>query len=124
MGRCTQDDERILNKLDDAITKILLCAEIECKKVKGYTWSPLLANAGCTIIAAKWHLSAVLNGRLQIRLMDRACAIIDAKHQLKEAYTILHNVQKNAKQIRDSFLEDHAEHLANTKEITKAAAVQ
>ena len=56
--------------------------------------------------------------------MDHACTIIDAKCQLKEAYTILCNVQKNAKKICVLFLEDHAEHLANTKEITKATAVQ
>ena len=94
-----------------------------CKKVKGYAWSPLLANAGCTVIAAKWHLSAVLSGRLQIRLMDHAHAIIAAKKQLKDAYHTLQKVQKHARQIRDSFLKDHAEHLASTKEITKAAAV-
>ena len=69
-GKCTLDDERILNKIDQSITQIMLRAEIECKKTKGYAWSPLLANAGRTAIAAKWHLSAVLNNRLQIRLMD------------------------------------------------------
>ena len=56
--------------------------------------------------------------------MDHAHTVIDAKWQLKEAHTILHNVQKQAKQIHDSFLEDHAKHLANTREITKAATVQ
>ena len=118
------DDECILNKINTAITKILIHAEMECKKAKGYAWSPLLANAGCTVIAAKWHLSAVLNGSLQLCLMDRAHAIIPAKKQVKEAYTVLCKVQKHAKQIRDSFLEDHAEHLASTWEIMKAAAVQ
>ena len=95
-----------------------------CKKAKGYAWSPLLANAGRTIIAAKWHLSAVINGQLQIRLMDHAHTIIAAKKQLKDAYQTLQKVQKHARQIRDSFLEDRAKHLASTKEITKAAAVQ
>ena len=56
--------------------------------------------------------------------MDRTHAIIAAKKQLKEAYNVLRNVQKHAKQIRDSFLEDHVEHLASTWEIMKAAAVQ
>ena len=98
-GKCTVDDERILNKIDDSITQIMLCAEAECKKAKGYAWSPLLANAGHTVIATKWHLSAVLNGRLQIRLMDRAQATINAKKQLKEAYATLRKVQKNTKQI-------------------------
>ena len=55
--------------------------------------------------------------------MDRAHAIIAAKKQLKEAYQTLHKVQKHAQQIRDSFLEDCAEHLASTTEITKAATV-
>ena len=123
-GKCTADDERILNKIDDSITKIMLRAEVECKKAKGYAWSPLLANAGHTVIAAKWHLSAVLNGHLQIRLMDCAQAIIHAKKQLKEAYATLRKVQKHAKQIRDSFLMDRAEHLANTSNITKANALQ
>ena len=118
------DDERILNKIDTAITKILLCMEIECKKAKGYAWSPLLANAGQTVIAAKWHLSAVLNERLQIRLMDRAHAIIAAKKQLKEAYNVQRKVQKHTKQIQDSFLEDRVEHLASTREIMKVAVVK
>ena len=56
--------------------------------------------------------------------MDQAHAIIAAKKQLKEAYTVLHKVQQHAKQKQDSFLEDHAEHLASTREILKAAAVQ
>ena len=55
--------------------------------------------------------------------MDRAHAIIAAKEQLKEAYTVLCKVQKHAKQIRDSFLEDHVEHLTSTWEIMKAAVV-
>ena len=55
--------------------------------------------------------------------MDCAHTIIAAKKQLKDAYQTLQKVQKHAQQIRDSFLEDHAEHLASTKEITKAAAV-
>ena len=86
------DDEHILNEIDTAITKILIHTEIECKKAKGYAWLPLLANAGHTVIAAKWHLSAALNGRLQIQLMDCTCAIIAAKKQLKEAYTVLQKV--------------------------------
>ena len=123
-GKCTSDDERLINKIDNNITRILLQAEAKCKRAKGYAWSPLLANAGHTIITAKWHLLAILNGQLQIRLMDRTHAIIAAKKQLKEAYQTLHKVQKHAQQIRDSFLEDCAEHLTSTTEITKAAAVQ
>ena len=96
-GKCTLDDEHILNKIDKAITGIMLCAEVECKKARGYSWSPLLTNAGCTVIAAKWHLSTVLNNQLQIRLLDQAHAIIQAKKQLKEAYAVLQTIQKNAK---------------------------
>ena len=96
---------------------------MECKKARGHAWLPLLANAGHTFIATKWHLSAVLNGHLQIRLLDCAQAIINAKKQLKEAYATLRKVQKNAKQIQDSFLMNRAKHLANTSNIHKAAAV-
>ena len=92
-GKCTLDHEQILNNIDDANTQILLCVEVECKKAKGYAWSPLLTNARCTIIAAKWHLSAVVNGWLQIWLMDWTHAIINAKKQLKEAYAGLHNAK-------------------------------
>ena len=56
--------------------------------------------------------------------MDHAKVIINAKKQLKEAYTTLRKVQKNAKQIRDSFLMDRAKHLAHTRNMHKAAAVQ
>jgi hypothetical protein len=34
--RCSQNDIRILNKLDNDITKILLTAETECKKARGH----------------------------------------------------------------------------------------
>ena len=105
-GKCMLDDECILNKINKAIIGIMLHAEVECMEALGYAWSPLLVNAGCTVIATKWHLSTVLDNWLQIRIMDRACAIIQAKKQLKEAYAVLQTIQKNAKQIRDSFLED------------------
>ena len=122
--RCSQDDIRILNKIDNDITKILLNAETECKKARGHAWSPLLATAGRTVIAAKWHLSDVLNNRLQISLWNRAEAIIHAKAQLKAAYAVLRQVQRDAKKIRDSFLDDRAEHLAETRQIDKATAVR
>jgi hypothetical protein len=60
--RCTDNDARILNKIDTDITKILLEAERNCKQAKGHAWSPLLANAGRTVIATKWHLSDLING--------------------------------------------------------------
>jgi hypothetical protein len=114
-GRCTTDDERILNHINRDITRIMLRAETDCKKPHGHAWSPLvLANAGRTVIAAKWHLSDVLNGRLTLPLWKRAQAIIDTKTQVKEAYQLLRTIQKHAKEIRDSFLEDRAEHLAET----------
>ena len=56
--------------------------------------------------------------------MDRAQAIISAKQQLKEAYKVLRQVQANARQIRDSFLIDCAKHLAQTRQLTKAQAIQ
>jgi hypothetical protein len=123
-NQCTADDERILNEIDQAITKILLDAEGKCKTAKGHAWSPLLANAGRAVIAAKWHLSDILNGRVYAPLWNRAEAIIQAKAQVKEAYALLRKVQANAKQIRDTFLEDCAEHLANTRNIDKATALR
>jgi hypothetical protein len=57
-------------------------------------------------------------------LWDRAEAIIQAKHQVKEAYALLRKVQKDARQIRDAFLEDRAEHLAETRQISKETAVR
>ena len=122
--QCTTDDERILNKINDDITQILLHAEKHCKKAHGHAWSPLLAIAGCTVITAKWHFSDVINHRLNIRLFDRAQAIIKAKQQLKEAYKVLRQVQANAQQIRDSFLIDQVEHLAETRQLTKAQAIR
>jgi hypothetical protein len=47
-----------------------------------------------------------------------------AQQQVKEAYAALREVQQNARAIRDQFLEDHAEHLAETKNMTKAAALR
>ena len=117
-------DERILNQLDDNITKILINAETHCKHAKGHAWSPILANAGRAVIAAKWHLSDLLNGRIHAPLWNRAEAIIQAKTQVREAYALLRQVQQHAKQIRDAFLEDRAEHLANTQNIDKATALR
>ena len=111
-----------MNQIDATITRILLRAEKNCKKARGHAWSPLLAIAGCAVIAAKWHFSDVINHRLNIHLLDRAQAIIKAKQQLKEAYKVLHQVQTNARQIRDSFLVDRMEHLSETRQLTKAQA--
>jgi hypothetical protein len=84
-AQCTNNDVRILNKIDRDITTTLLHAEQDCKCAKGHAWSPLLANAGCTVIAAKWHLSNVIHGRFPTQLWDRAVAIIHTKAQIKEA---------------------------------------
>jgi hypothetical protein len=54
--QCTNNDVHILNKIDRDITAALLKAERECKRAKGHAWSPLLAKAGHTVIATKWHL--------------------------------------------------------------------
>jgi len=124
-GRCTSHDESILNAIDANITWILLWAETKCKRAKGHDWSPLLASAGRTVIAAKWNLSSIMHGRTQIPPnIPRAVAISNAKGQIKDAYSLLRKVQKNAKQIRETFLEDRAEHLAETREVTKAAALK
>ena len=61
--------------------------------------------------------------RLNIRLLDRAQAIIQAKQQLKEAYKVLRQVQDNAQQIHDSFVINHTEHLADTQQLMKAQAI-
>jgi hypothetical protein len=100
-----------------------LDAEKKCKKAKGHAWSPLLANAGRTVIATKWHLSDLMNGRLHIPLWSHANAIIQAKQQTKDAYATLRAVQQNARAIHDSFLEDRPEHLAETQNMTKAVAL-
>ena len=122
---CSDNDIKILNAIDRNITEIMLWAERKCKNAKGHAWSPLLANAGRTVIAAKWHLSDVRNGRYQLPPnIPRADAIKNAKAKIKEAYALLRQVQDNAKQIRDSFLEDRAEHLADTQNITKEAALR
>ena len=113
--KCTADDERILNAIDANITQILLTAERKCKRAHGHDWSPLLANAGRTVIAAKWHLSDIMQGRSEIPAhMTRASAIILARSQIQEAYRALRQVQQNASKIRETFLEDRAEHLAST----------
>lgn len=116
---CTATDKCIMNKIDHNITEIILAAKRNCKKAKGHTWPPLLANAGHAVIAAKWHLSDLYNGWIQVPLWEHATAIIQAKAQVKEAYALLQSVQKDAKQIRDAFLEDRAEHLAETQQSIK-----
>jgi peroxiredoxin len=123
-NRCTDDDARILHKIDSDITAILLDSERKCKTAKGHAWSPLLANAGRTVIAAKWHLSDLLTNRIAMSLWNRAESIIAAKEQVREAYATLRKVQKHAQQIRATFLDDRAEHLADTRQIPKAMALK
>lgn len=43
---------------------------------------------------------------------------------MKAAYTILKQVQKDTCKIRDSFLEDRVDHLVETQNTTKAAALR
>jgi hypothetical protein len=51
--RCTNNDVRILNQINRDITTTLLHAKQDCNHAKGHVWSPLLTNAGCTVIAVK-----------------------------------------------------------------------
>jgi hypothetical protein len=57
-------------------------------------------------------------------LWNRAESIIAAKEQVREAYATLCKVQKHAQQIPASFLDDRAEHLADTRQIPKAMALK
>jgi hypothetical protein len=124
-GQCTPNDESILNSIDLNITRIMLWAENQCKRAKGHDWSPLLATAGRTVIAAKWNLSNIMTGRTTLPMnVSRDEAITKARSQIKDAYSLLRKVQKNAKQIRETFLEDRATHLEETRAITKAAALR
>jgi hypothetical protein len=89
-GKCTAADEQIMNAIDKKITEILLWAESKCKRTNGHDWSPLLANAGRTVIAAKWNLSNIMHGRTPIpHNLPRESAIHNAKNQIKAAYTLL-----------------------------------
>ena len=123
-GQCSEADEGILNAIDTTITKVLLTAEVKCKQARGHDWSPLLATAGRAVIAAKWNLSDIRNGRISATLWNRAEAMIQAKAQVKEAYAVLRQVQLNATKIRESFLDDRAEHLASTRQIQKETALR
>jgi hypothetical protein len=125
-GYCSADDVRILNEIDATITTIMLWAETKCKRPKGqFEWSPLLANAGRTVIAAKWNLSNLMTGRTPFLIeLTRAEAISTARKQIQDAYAALRRVQRNAKIIRKTFLEDRAEHLEATRNITKADALR
>jgi hypothetical protein len=125
-GQCLPNDVWILNNIDATITEIMLWAETKCKRPKGqYEWSPLLANAGRMVIAAKWHLSNIMTGRTSIPPdLTREQAISTARTQIKDAYNVLRKVQRHAKVIRDAFLEDRAEHLEATGNITKADALR
>jgi hypothetical protein len=104
----------------------MLWAENKCKQPKGpHEWSPLLANAGRTVIAAKWTLSNIMHGRTPIpHDTTREQAIGTARRQIQEAYGALRKVQRRAKLLRETFLEDRAEHLEATRNITKAAALR
>jgi hypothetical protein len=57
--------------------------------------------------------------------MTRESAILLARSQIKAAYDALRKVQQNASKIRETFLEDRAEHLAATRDgVTKAVAIR
>jgi hypothetical protein len=65
-GKCTEDDDRALNAINANIIQILLTTERDCKRAHGHDWSLLLANAGCTDIATKSHLSDMMQGHSEI----------------------------------------------------------
>ena len=57
--------------------------------------------------------------------MTRESAINAARAQIQAAYGVLRQVQQNASKIRETFLEDRAEHLAATRDgVTKAVALR
>ena len=57
--------------------------------------------------------------------MTRESAINTARAQIQNAYGVLRQVQQNASKIRETFLEDRAEHLAATRDgVTKAVALR
>jgi hypothetical protein len=62
-GICSNGDKKTFNA---NITAIMIRAENKCKRAKGHDWSPLLANAGRTVITAKWNLSNVMHRRSPI----------------------------------------------------------
>jgi hypothetical protein len=79
-GQCTPNDERILNKIDLNITRIMLWAETQCKRAKGHDWS-----TGQMVIAAKWNLSNIMMGRTTIPMnVSRDEAITKARSQIKD----------------------------------------
>jgi hypothetical protein len=80
------------------------------KRAHGHDWSPLFANAGsCTVsIAAKWHLSNIMQGRSDIPpSMTCEAVILSAKVQIQDAHGVLWTVlvQQNASKLRETFLE-------------------
>jgi hypothetical protein len=66
------------------------------------------------------------HGRSSIPMsMTREEAILSAKSQIQEAYGVIRTVQQNSSKIRETFLENRAEHLAATRDgVTKAAALR
>jgi hypothetical protein len=68
---------------------------------------------------------APIHGRFPTQLWDHAVAIIHAKAQIKEAaYALLQKAEQHAQQICDSFLDDRAQHLLDTRQIPKELALR
>jgi hypothetical protein len=81
------DEKILLNEIDLNVSTIILWAEMKCKWVKGHDWSPLIANAGCMVIAAKWNLSNIMMGCTKIQMnVNHDEAITKARSQIKDAY--------------------------------------
>ena len=57
-------------------------------------------------------------------LWEHSEAIIQARIQVKEAYATLRKIQQDARCIQKSFLEDLAEHMADTRQMEKATALK
>jgi hypothetical protein len=60
--RCSEDDARLFQKLCDQMNMNAKQAEATCKKVGGYAWSHMLANAGQTIQIIKRELTRLIRG--------------------------------------------------------------
>ena len=141
LGTFNTDDMASLNRLDTQITEILLGAEKRCSKkvIDRDKWSPRLQIGGRNILywRARLHIfsdSSPRSKRILEAARKRALISVEehesilsrnqVKQRLRESWKLHRNLQQQAAALRSQHLQNTAEALAATQQMTQEKAVK
>jgi hypothetical protein len=130
-GRVAFTQIKALNKIDATITRAMLLAELKCRRKPRAPWSDTLAAASSTVrfwktlisgIQTNCNVSTILHiigTSLQWTSIPDTTDMMEAKAGLKKATSDLARCRKEAKELRQTFLDDQIEAAATAEDSTK-----